>query len=233
MSCTLSFWLCGLGSFILGSLLTWWYSKNKIDGLKGKLTAKADRLLQVENDYSSLRASSTEQILALKEEKNEFSSDLSIEKDMGKKYDKLKVEYDSLKSQIHLLERGERIDDQGVSQKKYNKIKDDYENLLKDYEDAIDDLDAQLNVEPSYEALTIMVKSLKKKYRKKSKKIEKLRTELTKLNKKIKDKPRAEGIEKKVKIVKSLKVNKLLDWLKNDKAYKVKKKVSKQKLKRK
>ncbi len=84
MSCITEFWLYALSSFFLGGIVTSLFMRNKIEDLLSQLSGKSDRIIKLGNDYSGLRASSQEQILALKEDKNNLIP-LPIDSELTKK----------------------------------------------------------------------------------------------------------------------------------------------------
>tara|TARA_Y100000385_G_C13088562_1_gene637617 strand:- start:1876 stop:2547 length:672 start_codon:yes stop_codon:yes gene_type:complete len=220
MSCNTEFWLYALGSFFLGGIVTWLFMRNKIEDLFSQLSGKSDRIIKLGNDYAGLRASSQEQILAFKEDKNNLIP-LPIDSELTKKHESLKVDYNNLQSKIHKLERGIKPPQNLVQKKKA--VKDSSKEVIKN------------------ELLSVENQNLKKKiknldqyksnYKKSIKNIESLKKEIIRLKAKVNKKKESHSIEKRVEIIKSLRTKKLKDWLSTDKAYKVRKKVSTSKLK--
>ena len=226
MSCTAAFWLYSLGSLLIGGLLTWLFLRNKIRDLYDQISSGRDKVLNLENEYSSLRASSQEQILALKDEKEQLRL-TPLDKELNKKYDKLKIENQNLQSQIHQLKRA------GKAKNTTNQSNKDLEILRKSLSKAqfkIDDLlkeKAEIKKDiKKFEKISIDNKKSEKLIKKLEKEIKDLKDKLKK-NKKSK----STGVEKRVEIIKSLRTKKLKDWLNRDKAYKVSKKVSTSKIK--
>lgn len=216
MSSSLQFWLFGLGSLLTGAFISWLFMRNKVKDLLNDLSLKSDKILLLENDYAGLRASSQEQILALKEEKQGLQYS-GRDEDLNKKYDKLKVEYNSLQSKVHQFEHKElfvtesnAVENTSKSTKKINDLKSQITQL------------EEKNL--GQKKLKGELKTSKKTIRKLKKDIEILKSEIKKVN-------GSKPIEKRVEITKSLRTKKLINWLSRDKAYKIRKKVSTNRLK--
>lgn len=230
MSCSALFWLYSLGSLLIGGLVTWLFLRNRMDDLRNEISRGKDKVLNLENEYSSLRASSQEQILALKEEKQSLLAapvPATVSSDLSKKYDKLKIENQNLQSQIHQLKRV------GTSKDPKVQVSKETEALRRNLSKAqikIDGLDKEksslLKENKRYQKLI-------GEHKKAEKTIKKLEKEVKSLKDKLKKKKDPESVEKRVEIIKSLRTKKLRDWLKRDKAYKVSKKVSTNKIKEK
>ena len=216
MSSSLQFWLFGLGSLLTGALISWLFMRNKVRDLLNDLSVKSDKIFLLENDYAGLRASSQEQILALKEEKQGLQYS-GRDEDLNKKYDKLKVEYNSLQSRVHQFERKQisitdsnAFENTSNSTKKINSLKNQISEL------------EEKNL--GQKKMKAELKNSKKTIRKLNKEMEILKSDLKKVNE-------SKPIEKRVEITKSLRTKKLINWLSRDKAYKIRKKVSTNRLK--
>ena len=237
LSCTLWFWLFGLASLLLGAFAYWLLSRKRMADLDAKLIVERGKVTQLESEYANLRTSTTSEILALKDEngnitekiEHQSSPSSEVEIDLRNKYEKLQAENKSLQNQLSVAVPTES----GIPKAKYEKLKTKYDNLVVDYQQVMDEVSTDLSESQDSEELEKKVKEFKSKSNKKSKKLKKLRREIEKLSKKKSNQNKTRGIKEKIEIRKSLKVGKLLDWLKDDKAYKVKKKVSTRKLRKK
>jgi hypothetical protein len=229
--CTLCFWLFGIGSLIVGALAAWFWRKRRIDELEKNARIDRSKIIQLESEYASLRTSSANELMDLKSANSNLayklktSQENELNVELKNQYEKLSEEYEMLKSQSI---KGDKND--GKWQTKYEDLIQSYNTLLAAPDSLSDD---NQNISEIKAELGKKLKSQKKKNKKRSKKIKKLISENERLNKELSKEKSTEGIKQKVEIRKSLKVDKLLDWLKKDKAYKVKKKVSTQKLEKK
>ncbi|MEE9371672.1 MAG: hypothetical protein V3V00_01325 [Saprospiraceae bacterium] len=214
MSCTTEFWLYSLGSLLLGGLVIWAFMNNKLTDLRKLIKTKDDKIISIGNDYSSLRSSSQEQILSLKEEQSSITLMPKSSSDKDMKYEKLKVEYNNMQSQMHELKRngkGTGEKNNLVNSKLIKKI----ELLSRENETLKKQVKPTIKDKGGYRK---SIKGLRKE-------VKALKTELKKR------KDSSSTIEKRVEIIKSLRTKKLKDWLNREKSYKVKRKVSRSKMK--
>jgi len=214
MECNTQFWLWGLLSLSAGALGAWLWMRQLLNDLSQKRDKDLNKIISLENEYAQLRSTTQSQILDL-ETKNAENHKLADLPELNSEYDSLKVEYDSLLSKYHELER---LKSQGS---------DIDSGLIKEKDSVITELESENKR---------LVKKLKSitdsKIKVKSSNLKSLKDEVKSLKTKLKKEKKAQGIEKRVEIVKSIRKKKLKDWLNKDKSYKVKKKVSTRELKK-
>lgn len=230
MSCALCFWLFGLGSLLTGGLLTWLFTRNKSENLRQEIDIEKRKVHQLEQEYAALRTSSQSEVMSLKSKNNELKNSLAVlptevANDLKVKYENLKEEYDQLLAAPIIVTK----DEDSIAIAEYEKLKAKFDKLKADNKE----LNASLSILNSEtEILVDQAKIPKRKGKgKKKKRIKKLKRQVAKLEKRLKKEEKVDGIKKEIEINKSLRIEKLMDWLKSDKAYKVEKKVSTKKLK--
>ena len=208
MGCSLYFWIFGLLSFLLGALGAWLWLKNRISSLIEQSSKDANKIINLENEYASLRTSSQQKIMDLEEEKLALGV-IQTTEESNKEYEKLKVKYDGLLSEFRDLER------------KKTKQSDEKEKKSKSKLGKLAGL--QLENERLKKELK---KGTSSKNDSSKEKVKSLELEIKKLKTKLKKQEKPKSIERRIEIVKSIRKKKLKDWLSRDKSYKVKKKVS-------
>ncbi len=188
LSCTLWFWLFGLGSLLLGAFAYWLLSRKRMADLDAKLKVERGKVTQLESEYASLRTSTTSQIQTLEDEngniaekiKHQSSPSSTVDADLQDKYEKLQKENQRLQSQLLASAPAES----DIPKAKYEKLKTKYDNLVVDYRQVMEEVSRDLSESQDSEELERKVKELKSKSNKKSKKLKKLRREIEKLSKK-------------------------------------------------
>ena len=232
MSCALCFWLFGLGSLLTGALLSWIFTRNQSDTLRREIDTQKRKVHHLEEEYAALRTSNQSEVMSLKSKNRELQSSLAalpmdtrVDDDIKYKYEALKAEYDQLLAAPVTVSE----DADSISTKDYEKLKVNLDKALEENKDLSAQIDI-LKIETGKDLEVNKIKKGKGKGKKK-KKIKKLEKQVARLKKKLKKEEKVDGIKKEVEINKSLRLNKLVEWLKSDKAYKVKKKVSTKKLK--